>query len=184
MTVILYLLKLQIRCVHSQTQIYCYVLYKISNVQGESKIAYFFKILRWSLPGNYLSCGAVLFRTWSTHEYINLRKNIFSGHMVSWQRPSQYFGKSKLFFDSPCTSFCRPFIDQDFESCIDLSTGFILKIHNLDLCEPCNNLIWIVLTDIHKELQSPRRRSHTATSDHTYAHQEQNVIAAITDCTI
>ena len=82
-----------------------------------------------------------------------------------------------------CTSFCRPLIDQDFQSCIDLSTGFVLKIHNVDLCEPCNNLIWIMLTDIHKELQSQRPRSHTATSTHTYV-QEENVLAAITHCKI
>ena len=46
-------------------------------LQGESKKRLLFEILRWHLLENYLSYGAVLFRTWSTHEYINLRK----GHL-------------------------------------------------------------------------------------------------------
>ena len=64
---------------------------------GWVKKGLLFKILRWHLPGNHLSYGAVLFRTWSTHEYINLRK----GHLLrtngSLVIATSFFGKVTFF---------------------------------------------------------------------------------------
>ena len=54
--------------------------------------------MRWHLPGNYLSYGAVLFRTGSTHEYINLRKGHLPRTLVI---ATSFFGKVN-FFNSPC----------------------------------------------------------------------------------
>ena len=79
-----------------------------------------------------------------------------------------------------CFDACRPLRDQDFQSCIDLSSGFVLKNHNASLCEHCNKLVHILLIDIHKELQSPLRnyRSDAPTSDQPL--QEENLSTSLT----
>ena len=78
-----------------------------------------------------------------------------------------------------CFADCRPLVDQDFQSCIDLATGFVSKIRLDGFCESCNNLIWLLLTDIHKELQSPRRIYRSPTHRGNYAAQEENVLTAL-----
>ena len=85
-----------------------------------------------------------------------------------------------------CQSSCRLLKDADFRSCINLRTRFVSRIRNLDLCETCNNLVWCLLIDIHKELQSPNRYDHSyaqlqGPSDH-YTRQESDLLVALKNC--